>query len=192
MDCVPVRFPPARVASAAAVGQGCGRQDQSELGGRIVSRPRQRVCLETGQRLDINQLRRTSIMPRELEGEKAGSIWVRYPDGFEQEIQFVSRRRHFGGRQYYFQCPAMGRLASVLWRPPGATRLACRQAWGGQVGYRSQFAEPTSRAHLAQAKIQQRLCCPEWWDDMPPRPSGCGRLPMRSGKPATNGRKKSR
>jgi hypothetical protein len=135
-----------------------------------MPRPRQRVCLEAGPKLDINELRRTGVMPRELQDQQAGSIQVRYPDGFEQEIRFASRKRHFGGRQWYFQCPVTGRLASVLWKPNGATRFACRQAFRGQVAYQSQFLEPTGRCHLAKAKIQRRLCAPEWWDDMPARP----------------------
>jgi hypothetical protein len=142
-----------------------------------MPRPRQRVCLETGLKLDINRLRRAGTIPPALDGQKAGSLRVRYTElGFEQEIQFVSRPRHFGGRQFYFQCPATGRPCSVLWKPPGARQFACRQAWGGLVAYQSQFIEPTGRAHLAQRKIRARLCDvdawrePEGWTDLPPRP----------------------
>src|ERR1035437_6237518 len=134
-----------------------------------MPRSRERVCLEAGLKLDINRLLRDGTMPPAMGGEKAGSLRVRYPD-FEQEIQFVSRARHFGGRQFYFQCPATGRLCSVLWKPPGATRFACRQAWRGQVAYQSQFMEKTARCHLAKENIRQRLGGPDWWDDMPPRP----------------------
>jgi hypothetical protein len=134
-----------------------------------MSRHRERVCLETGLKLDINRLLRDGIMPRPIEGEIAGSLRVRYPD-FEQEIQFVSRRRHFGGRQFYFQCPATGRLCSVLWKPPGTSRFACRQAWGGHVAYQTQFVAKSERCHLAKEKIRQRLSGPDWWDYMPARP----------------------
>jgi len=85
--------------------------------------------------LDINKLLRAGIIPRAMDGETAGSLSVRYADGFAQEIRFVSRPRHFGGRQFYFECPAIGRLCSVLWKPNGATRFCCRQAWGRQVAY---------------------------------------------------------
>jgi hypothetical protein len=30
--------------------------------------------------------------------------------------------------------------------------------------------EKTARCHLAKENIRQRLCGPDWWDDMPPRP----------------------
>jgi hypothetical protein len=111
-------------------------------------------------------------MPRPANGEKAGTLSVKYPEiGFEQEIRFTSRPRHYGGRQFFFECPATGRRCYVLWKPPGASRFACRQAWGThRVAYRSQFAEPTSRAHLAKAKIQRRLSDKEWCDLLPPKP----------------------
>lgn len=134
-----------------------------------MPRSRERVCLEAGLKLDMNRLRRAGIIPPALGSQKAGSLRVRYPD-FEQEIQFVSRQRHFGGRQFYFVCPATGRLCSVLWKPPGASRFACRQAWGGQVAYQSQFADTPSRCHLMKARIQKRLSNKDWADLLPPRP----------------------
>jgi hypothetical protein len=109
------------------------------------------------------------------EGREGGFASVKYPDiGFGQTIQFVSRRRHFGGRQFYFKCPATGRPCSVLWKPSGAKQFACRQAWGCKVAYRTQFAEPTSRAHLAKFKIQRRLSAEDWADLLPPRPKNAG------------------
>jgi hypothetical protein len=135
-----------------------------------MSRSRQRVPLEAGQKLDINQLRRAGHMPRDLQGASAGSILVEYPAiGFSQEIRFTSRPRHYGGRQFYFECPVTGRRCSVLWRF-GAGRFACRQAWRGQVAYTSQFAEPSARCHMAKDRIRRRLGGPDWWDDMPPKP----------------------
>src|SRR5262249_29311982 len=32
-------------------------------------------------------------------------------------------------RQWFFQCPATYRLATVLWKPPGAGRFCSRQTW---------------------------------------------------------------
>jgi hypothetical protein len=136
-----------------------------------VSRPRQRLCLQDGQKLDINALRRDGYMVKDLNGAVAGSLSVKFPQiSFAQEINFASRKRHFGGRQFYFECPVTGRLASVLWRPNGASRFASRQAWRGQVAYRSQFADATSRCHLMKMKIQRRLSDNDWADLLPPRP----------------------
>jgi hypothetical protein len=138
-----------------------------------MSRPRYRACLQDGQRLDINQLMRDGAMPRDLNGAKAGTLSVRYPEiGFEQEVTFVSRPRHFGGRQFFFECPATGRRCYVLWKPPGATRFCCRQAWGRhRLGYATQFDETTARAHRAKAKICRQLGASNPWDDdFPPKP----------------------
>jgi hypothetical protein len=138
---------------------------------KIMSRNRRRVPLQAGMKLNINELLRGGVMPRPMEDEKAGSLAVRYPTiNFEQEIHFVSRKRHFGGRQYYFECPSTGRLCSTLWKPPGATRFACRQAWRGQVAYAIQFADVTDRCHLARSRILKRLGAPDGWDELPPRP----------------------
>jgi hypothetical protein len=136
-----------------------------------VSKARQRCPLESGQKLDTNALRRTGHMPRELNGAKAGTLRVSFPTiGFEQEIHFTSRPRHFGGRQFFFQCPATGRRCCVLWRPPGASRFACRQAWGDRVGYAVQFADSSDRAHLAKAKIRRQLGDVDELDNFPPKP----------------------
>jgi hypothetical protein len=86
---------------------------------------------------------------------------VRYPD-FEQEIRFASRPRHFGGRQWYFECPVTGRLASVLWRPNGASRFASRQAWGNRVAYRSQYLDPTGRCASCKGKDQGEAVRSGW------------------------------
>jgi hypothetical protein len=142
-----------------------------------MSRSRQRVCLQDGQRLDINALLRSGTMPRPANGEKAGSLRVSYPTiGFVQEIRFTSQPRRCGGRQFFFVCPVTGRLCPVLWKPPGAAQFACRQAWGGQVAYQSQFLAKAERCHLAKEKIRARLRDiggwrePEGWIDMLPRP----------------------
>ena len=133
-----------------------------------MSRNRRRVPLESGQRLDINALMRAgTINP---EGAPAGSLRVSYPTiGFTQDIIFTSRKRHFGGRQYFFECPATGRRCYVLWKPPGATRFCSRQAWGvRRVAYASQFADPCDRAWQMKHKIRRKLGGEG--DDMPPRP----------------------
>jgi hypothetical protein len=92
----------------------------------------------------------------------------------DQLIHLVSRPRHFGGRQWYFICPHMNRRASVLWMPPGARDFACRQRWGRQVAYNSQFLDRDNRAHRGKARINSRLCSiggldPDNWE-FPPKP----------------------
>ena len=133
-----------------------------------MPRPRQRVRLESGLKLDLNKLRRQGlvrpgaklwavirwtytytdeeiaqgVMTSNMEGKYEG--WLRIQLGsLDQTIILVPKPRHFGGYQWYFVCPVMNRYASVLWMPPGAYRFCSRQAWGRQVAYASQFADPT-------------------------------------------------
>lgn len=58
--------------------------------------------------------------------------------------------------------------------PPGARTFGCRQRWGRQVAYASQFLGRTDRAHQGKAKINARLCAlggfnPDEWD-LAPKP----------------------
>src|SRR5271169_2235192 len=78
-------------------------------------------------------------------------------NGLTQRITLVARRRHFGGHQWFFLCPATGRRATVLWKPPGASKFCSRQTWGGQVAYHSQFQDTATRAQLGKERIKARL-----------------------------------
>jgi hypothetical protein len=166
----------------------------------MMPRPCQRARLENGLKLDINRLvRRGFIKP----GAASGPIRIKWTDSYfdeeiasgvitadladphsgwlriqigqlDQRIILMARPRHFGGRQWFFLCPHLHRRAMVLWMPPGAHTFACRQRWGRQVAYASQFLDRDNRAHRGQAKIKSRLCSigdfdPEEWD-FPPKP----------------------
>ena len=163
-----------------------------------MPRPRERACLEHGLKLDLNKLARQRLVrpgsncgPRHLQWAQtstgdtiaSGRVtsnmtgphegWVRIEAGtLDQTIRLRAQPRRFGGRQWYFVCPATGRSCSVLWLPPGATRFCSRQAWHGQVAYASQSASRVDRAHRGKAKIKARLigtCDPDDWD-LPPKP----------------------
>lgn len=162
-----------------------------------MPRPRARVCLQDGLKLDLNRLTRNGVIrpgarsgPRRIgwystywDKELASALitadmsgaqegWFRLEGDFNERIILVARPRHFGGRQWYFMCPAMNRPVSVLWRPPGARQFCSRQAWGRQVAYRSQFNDWTNRAHLGKARVKAQLIAdldPDEWD-LPPKP----------------------
>ena len=166
-----------------------------------MPRPRQRACLQSGLKLNLNWLIRRRIVvpglrltqPRivswsntysgeqiataaitsDLWNDDEGSLSINIGGGV-QRICLIARPRHFGGRQWYFICPYMNRRASVLWLPPGARAFACRQEWGRQVAYASQFLDRDNRAHRGKAKINARLCKlggfdPDDWA-FPPKP----------------------
>lgn len=162
-----------------------------------MPRPRERVCLQDGLKLDLNRLCKMGLkrnalsgpfaiswnhsywgelasakIRADMSGEGFGWLSVQIEGGIEQRIVLIARRRNFGGRQWYFICPVTGGEASVLWRPSGATRFCSRKAWGRQVAYQSQFSTPDGRAHLGQAKIKSRLIGdldPDDWA-LPPKP----------------------
>jgi hypothetical protein len=157
-----------------------------------VPRHRGRVCLQQGFKLDLNRLIRQGLYclvqhrpVRPPIGELIGLVvitanlcdpaksWlrIRTPSG-DQRITFVSRPRHFGGKQWYFICPVTNKRASVLWKPPGAKEFCTRHAWGRQVAYRSQFQSIYDRGHAGKAKIKARLIGdldPDDWE-LPPKP----------------------
>jgi hypothetical protein len=170
----------------------------------MMARRRQRVRLQDGLKLDLNSLvRQRAVHP----GSKRGSTihwayrdsnnaiasgritadttdgcrgWIRLELGdLDQWIELIALPRHYGGRQWYFLCPRTDRRASVLWKPPGARTFACRQAWGRQVAYGSQFQSTYHRASSAAQDIQRRLRkeshTPLVGDELPPRPKGMHR-----------------
>jgi hypothetical protein len=152
---------------------------------RPMPRARQRVCLEAGLKLDINRLIRKGVMrpgvrsgpfqiswtnnytgeiiasgliTANMEGLYQG--WFRFQLGsLDQWIDLIPQPRHFGGRQWYFECPETHRRCSVLWMPPGATRFCSRQAWKRQVAYASQFLDADNRAHRGKGKIKETGAC---------------------------------
>jgi hypothetical protein len=163
-----------------------------------MARWRQRVRLEDGLKLDLDHLIRQGLVrsgakrtatlrwacrnsdeeiasgriTADMTKERRERLRIELGD-LDQWIDLVAVARHFGGRQWYFLCPRTERRASVLWKPPGARSFACRQAWGRQVAYGSQFLPPYRRASSAAQDIQYRLGEEE--DVLPSRPKGMHR-----------------
>jgi hypothetical protein len=143
-----------------------------------MPRPRYRACLEDGLKLDLNHLARKGFIKfganigargiswsNSHQGEIAsGAItaditdpshaWFRIATGgFAQQVTLVSRPRHYGGCQWFFVCPVTGGLATVLWKPPGASRFCSRQAWGRQVAYHGKESRLTRDLEDLKQKI---------------------------------------
>jgi hypothetical protein len=161
-----------------------------------MARPRKRVCLQDGLRLDLNQLIRDGTVAlgaatsrtifwqvdgrRELVGVAVitadltdfSSARIRIlMRGLDQWVDLVARPRSFGGRQWYFCCPVLGSPVSVLWKPPGATRFCSRQAWGKEVAYRTQFVGLEERARIGKQRTRSRMGSDDTdsnWNSPPP------------------------
>ena len=162
-----------------------------------MARPRQRVRLEDGLKLDANKLTREGFLPRRGEpntfstqwtshqgviasafstiqkiGEDRASLRIVVVGQLEQRLELVALPRYFGGEQWYFRCPVTRRKCSVVWLPPGANRFCSRQAWGKQVAYSTQCESKFDRAISARQKVKSRLIAdldPRDWE-LPPKP----------------------
>lgn len=76
----------------------------------------------------------------------------------------------FGGRRWWFLCPATGRRCRKLFLPNGGRRFLSRRAYG--LGYRSQQAGRVERMQARIGKLCRRLGG-EWSvspADLPPKP----------------------
>ena len=162
-----------------------------------MPRPRQRIRLQEGLRLDINELARRGLIAHgsatsphairwvnsdgevmakgwisaDMRGDTEGSLHIQIGE-IEQTITLATLPRHYGGRQWFFMCPVTNRRASVLWLPRGERRFASKHAWPGRVAYRSQFMTAMDRAYLGMERIKRRLIGdldPQEWH-LPPKP----------------------
>jgi hypothetical protein len=147
----------------------------------MMARPRIRIPLEDGLKLDLNKLRVQAVLQGEtiqriicwdprysgdartigllicrLASATRGSMRL-FLQSLDQSIDLVAFPRNYGGVQWYYICPMTRLRASVLWMPPGASCFASRQAWGSQFAYASQFETPNYRAHLRAHEIHCRL-----------------------------------
>jgi hypothetical protein len=146
-----------------------------------MARPRKRIELEDGVKLDVNKLRIQGTSQGETtqqviccnpryssDARGIGLLVWRFSSAtrgsmrlllrpLDQLIDLVAEPRHFGGVQWYFLCPLTGRRASILWMPPGASCFASRQAWGREVAYASQFITAPFRALSRAHDIRHRL-----------------------------------
>lgn len=85
-------------------------------------------------------------------------------------VALETTRPHFGGRMWWFLCPATGRRCRTLFLPNGGRRFLSRQAYG--LGYRSQRAGRMERMQARIGKLCRRLGGA--WSvsphDLPPKP----------------------
>jgi hypothetical protein len=141
-----------------------------------MPRARERMCLDIGLRLDINNLirggLRTGACEVEINGDESaikGRLsayldngpmhWVQLQfSSFDQTIGLIRVARHFGGFQWYFICPMTGDKASVLWLPRGQRSFASQKYWKARrKAYSSQFLSPHDRAEQGMKRIEARL-----------------------------------
>jgi hypothetical protein len=88
----------------------------------------------------------------------------------DYSVALATTTPHFGGRQWWFLCPATGRRCRKLFLPNGGRRFLSRQAYG--LFYRSQAAGRMERMRTRIGKLCRRLGGA--WSvsscDLPPKP----------------------
>ena len=159
-----------------------------------------KATVEDGLTLDINKLVREGIIrPGQwcsgtrrwtwvATGEEVGSIgyeanltdpchtWFRLhyrADGEPQDYQITldTTRPNYGGRRWWFLCPARGDRVAKLYLPPGGRIFACRMAYG--LAYRSQRERAHDRALNRTQNIRTRLGgSPSLLEPFPDKPKG--------------------
>ncbi len=159
-----------------------------------------RATIEDGLTLDINKLVRdgnirlgqwrsgTLTWRRVPSGEEVGSIgyeanlidpddaWVRlhYRQNGEPKdyrVRLETTRPNYGGRRWWFRCPATGRRVANLHSPPGGGIFASRRAYG--LAYRSQRERAYDRALTRTQDIRMKLGgSPSLAEPFPDKPKG--------------------
>lgn len=151
-----------------------------------MARDRTRATLDAGGRLTLSGVklkpRTSSQITWRMNGLKVfGLLCLEDSTGFlsltfagkQQRIGLVAVPRPYGGVQWYLLCPATYRRVSVLWKPPGASQFASRQAWGRRVTYYSQSIDPIGRAWRVKRKVAKRLGSEDPNDhELPDKPPG--------------------
>ncbi len=159
-----------------------------------------RATVEDGFTLDINKLVRDgNIRPGRwcsgtlrwthvASGEKVGSIsyeanlvapdqaWLRLhyranDEPQDYRVNLETTRPNYGGRRWWFRCPATDHRVAKLHLPPGGTKFAGRRAYG--LAYRSQREQAYNRALTRTQDIRMKLGgSPSLAEPFPDKPKG--------------------
>lgn len=98
-------------------------------------------------------------------GGRDGRAWLRYdidhlsrPTGpQEYPVALVATPCPFGGRRWWWICPATGRRVSKLYLPNGGTRFLSRGRGAYRLDYASQRSGPLDRAHQNLARLHRKI-----------------------------------
>lgn len=95
------------------------------------------------------------------------------PQSVKEHIPLTYTVPHYGGRRWWFLCPATGRRVGKLHLPPGGGKFASRAAW--RLGYRSQRVGQRDRPFEKLFRLQRKLGSGEGWEAGLYRPKGMWR-----------------
>jgi hypothetical protein len=74
-----------------------------------------------------------------------------------QIVRLETTPCHFGGRRWWWICPATGRRCATLYLPNGGMRFLSRGPRAYKLAYASQRESETGRGHSRLARISRKL-----------------------------------
>lgn len=100
--------------------------------------------------------------------------WSRPTGPQDQTVQMETTACRFGGRRWWWLCPATWRRCSKLYLPNGGTRFLSRGPGAYRLAYASQAADAMDRSHARLARLHRKMGGEyDYADDPPPpRPKG--------------------
>jgi len=103
--------------------------------------------------------------------------WSRATGPQDQTVQMETTPCRFGGRRWWWVCPATGRRCSKLYLPNGGTRFLSRGPGAYRLAYASQNGGPLDRSHGRLARLHRKMGGDYGYadDPPPPRPKGMRR-----------------
>lgn len=94
-------------------------------------------------------------------------------ESVDQTVRLVYTLPHYGGRRWWMICPYRHNRVGKLYLPAGGDRFAGRQAW--RLGYDSQRKGPRDQPFEKLFRLQNKLGCPQGYDNWITRPKGMWR-----------------
>ncbi len=89
----------------------------------------------------------------------------------DYKVRLTTTRPNYGGRRWWFVCPARGCRTAKLYLAAGGDWFVCRQAYG--MAYRSQNERPEDRQASRVHQLRRKLGGEAGFDQpMPPKPKG--------------------
>lgn len=97
--------------------------------------------------------------------------WSRRTGPRVQRVQIVSTPCRFGGRRWWWLCPATGRRCAKLYLPNGGTLFLSRGPGAYRLAYASQSASAMDRSHNRLARLKRKMGQESGYstDPLPPR-----------------------
>jgi len=83
--------------------------------------------------------------------------WSRPTGPQDQTVQMETTECRFGGRRWWWLCPATGRRCATLYLPNGGTQFLSRGRGAYRLAYASQAEDEMGRSHRRLTRLHRKL-----------------------------------